>query len=160
MMSQFRFSLMVLTLLVSMPFQSIGANAYLNKDVPPQSSAPAHGSAAGGIEILTDTEGVNFNSYIKEVYSSVKKRWFSNMPPSIEKGNQGVNAVEFRILQDGTVPQDFVKMVQHSGKSDLDAASLEAVREAGPFSHLPEKFSQPFVLLRFNFYYNLKPPKP
>jgi outer membrane biosynthesis protein TonB len=47
-----------------------------------------------------------------------------------------------------------------SGKDELDTASLPAVREAEPFKPLPEKFSQPFILLRITFYYNLKPPTP
>jgi outer membrane biosynthesis protein TonB len=53
-----------------------------------------------------------------------------------------------------------VELMNHSRKSDLDAASLEAIREAGPFDKLPEKFSQPFILVRVTFYYNVKPPTP
>jgi TonB family protein len=80
------------------------------------------------------------------------------MPPSVEKGNQGVNAVKFRILRDGSVPKDSVELMYRSGKDELDTASLPAVREAEPFKPLPEKFSQPFILLRIT--YNLKPPTP
>ena len=50
-------------------------------------------------------------------------------------------------------------MVSRSEKKDFDAASLRAIREAAPFEHLPEKFSQPFIVLRFHFYYNLPLPK-
>ena len=82
------------------------------------------------------------------------------MPPSVEKGEQGVNSVEFHILQNGTVPKDSVKMGFQSGKTALDAASLQAVREAAPINHLPDKFSQPFIVLRITFYYNVKPPNP
>jgi hypothetical protein len=32
-------------------------------------------------------------------------------------------------------------------------------RETAPFSHLPENFSQPFIELRFTFYYNLPIPQ-
>ena len=62
--------------------------------------------------------------------------------------------MEFRVLQDGNVTKDSLKITASSRKSDLDAASLQKVREAAPFSHLPEKFTQPFVELRFTFYYN------
>ncbi len=71
-----------------------------------------------------------------------------------------MNAVQFRILRNGNIPNDSVELTYHSGKSDLDAASLQAIREAGPFDKLPEKFSQPFAVLRVTFYYNLKPPTP
>jgi outer membrane biosynthesis protein TonB len=130
-------------------------NGYIN---PPQQNAPA--SRAGcAITMLSDTEGVDFNSYLRDAYLSVKKRWFANMPPSVEKGQQGTNTVEFRVLQDGTVPKDSLKMTVWSEKSDFDAASVEGIQEGAPFGHLPEKFSKPFIVLRFTFYYNLPVPK-
>lgn len=61
--------------------------------------------------MLTDTEGVDFNSYLRDVYLSVKKHWFANMPPSVEKGQQGTNTIEFHVLQDGSVPKDSIKIV-------------------------------------------------
>ena len=45
------------------------------------------------MEMLTDTEGIDFKPYIHDVYLSVKKSWFAGMPPSVGKGQQGVNAV-------------------------------------------------------------------
>ncbi|HTP69591.1 MAG TPA: energy transducer TonB [Dongiaceae bacterium] len=124
------------------------------------SLSPVHADdeSAAQVAMLSDSQGVNFDEYLRGVYLSVKKSWFQNMPATVSFGNQGINAVEFRILQNGSVPQDFVKIVLKSEKSDLDAASLRAVRTAS-FSHLPEKYSQPFIVLRFTFYYNSKPPK-
>lgn len=81
------------------------------------------------------------------------------MPPSVESGQQGINTVQFRVLKDGTVPEDFLKLVFSSEKKDLDEASLQGVRKAAPFSHLPETYSQPFIVLRFTFYYNIAPKK-
>ena len=129
-----------------------------NPERPPNSTASI-GSARAAIEIRTDTEGVDFNPYLRELYFSVKKRWFANMPPSVEKGQQGRNTVEFRVLQDGSVPNDSVKMVFSSEKSDLDSASLQGLREAAPFNQLPGAFSKPFIVLRFTFYYNLPLPQ-
>jgi TonB family protein len=127
---------------------------------PPQQNAPASRATAGcAIIMLSDTEGVDFNFYLRDVYLSVKKRWFANMPPSVEKGQQGTNTVEFRVLRDGTVPRDSLKMTVRSEKSDFDAASIEGIQEAAPFGHLPEKFSKPSIVLRFTFYYNLSVPK-
>ena len=134
---------------------------FQSKDAPQQSSGSTEklGQAGSGIEMLTDTEGVDFTSYLREVGVSVKKRWFANMPPSTEKGQQGINKVEFRVLRDGNVPIDSLKMVLSSEKSDFDSASSQAVREAAPFNHLPEKFSKPFIEIRFTFYYNVVPQK-
>jgi TonB family protein len=121
--------------------------------------SPSKGFAGCGIELKTDTQGIDFNLYMRDTYLSVKKRWFANMPPSLEKGQQGSNAVELRVLKDGSVPKDSIKMVVSSEKTDFDAASLRAIQEAAPFNHLPEKFSKPFIVLRFTFYYNLPIPR-
>jgi TonB family protein len=139
--------------------QTIATTTFSSKDVPQQSGSVAKGYAACAIQMRSDTQGVDFNSYLRDVYVSVKKRWFANMPPSVEKGQQGTNTFEFHVLQDGSVPKDSLKMVLSSDRSDFDAASLQGIREAAPFSHLPEKLAQPFIVLRFTFYYNLPIPK-
>ncbi len=123
----------------------------------PQSagSTPKHAQVRSGLEMLTDTEGIDFNAYLRTVYISVRQNWSAIMPPSVQMGQQGVNSVEFRIMQDGKIPEDFVKLTARSGKEDLDRASLTAIRALAPFDHLPEKFSQPFIALRITFYYNM-----
>lgn len=132
-------------------------NDYANR---PQQNGPApRGTAGCAITMLSDTEDVDFNSYLRDAYLSVKKRWFANMPPSVEKGQQATNTVEFRVLRDGTVPKDSIKMTLRAEKSDFDATSVEGIQEAAPFGRLPEKFSKPFIVLRFTFYYNLPVPK-
>ena len=42
-----------------------------------------HGTAGAGVEMLTDTEGVDFNDYLRRVYITVKQNWFSVMPASV-----------------------------------------------------------------------------
>ena len=114
----------------------------------------------GGIEVLTDTEGVDFNSYLHGLYLAVRDKWQAGMPPAVKSGLQGKNSVQFRVLRDGKVPEDFLKLASSSENKDLDEASLQAVRKAAPFSHLPEKYSQSFIELRMTFYYNIPPQKP
>jgi len=154
--------LLLMALLVSTQFRALGTAVTQQKNGPLQSnSAPNNPQARSGtIEMLTDTEGIDFNAYIHSLYKSVKKSWFANMAPSVQLGQQGKNAVQFRVLRDGTVPEDYLKLVYSSEKKDLDEASLQAVRKAAPFSRLPEKYSQPFIELRMTFSYNVAPPKP
>ena len=151
--------MLVLMFLVSTPWLEPVSSAVSYESAPQQSTPPSKARAACGIEMRTDTEGVDFNPYLRDVYLSVKKRWFANMAPSVEKGQQGTNAIEFHVLQDGSVPKDSIKMVVSSEKSDFDAASLQGIQEAAPFNHLPDKFSKPFIVLRFMFYYNLPIPR-
>lgn len=119
-----------------------------------------HDKSGFTFEILSDHEGIDFNATLREICLSVKQSWFEHMPPSALLGNEGVNTVEFRILQEGNIPEDSVKMTLRSNKTDLDAASVQAIRKARSVSHLPEKFSQPFIVVRSTFYYNSSPPKP
>jgi TonB family protein len=139
-----------------MPFQldaRVGAPNSASQDEA--SGQTVRGTAE--IEMLTRTEGVNFNSYLPKVYRATKKRWFASMPASVARGNEGINSVEFRILQDGTVPKEFMRIKASSGKADLDAASFAGIRTAAPFAKLPTDFTAPYIEVRFTFYYNLEP---
>jgi TonB family protein len=149
--------LIALVLLASLqPLTLRTALALQSKDVSPQSQEPIQKKPqiGSGIQLLSDTQGVDFNSYLQTMYLSVKYKWQSVLPPSVGSGEQGRNTVQFRVLQDGTVPEEFLKLVFSSEKKDLDEASMQAIRKAAPFSHLPEKYSAPFIILRFTFAYN------
>jgi TonB C terminal len=150
--------LLVLAALVSVPFQPVGTVTLPNGDVPQSGdSTPGHGrfDSTSGLEMLTDKEGIDFDPYLFAVLLSVRQNWYAVIPPSVESGQQGINTAEFRVLQDGKVPADFLKLTVHSGKEEFDRASLIAIRASTPFSHLPEKFSHPFIALRITFYYNM-----
>jgi TonB family protein len=155
--------LLIFVLLMAMTFQVVpfhadamgGASGGALQDEV--SAQTARGTT--GIEMLTPTQGVNFNSYLAKVYRTIKERWFAKMPASAAKGNKGIDVVEFRILQDGTVPEEFLKIRNASGKADLDEASLAGIRTAAPFAKLPADFAGPYIELRFTFYYNLEPPR-
>ena len=132
--------------------------AFTHEAAQQQNGPTSRHTAACTFKMLSETEGVDFDFYLRDLYLSVRKQWFAKMPGSVARGQQGTNTIEFRVLQDGSVPKDSLKMVVSSENSDFDEASLQAVRNAAPFSHLPEKFSKPDIGLRFTFYYNLPLP--
>ncbi|HLZ91070.1 MAG TPA: hypothetical protein VKQ28_05095 [Candidatus Acidoferrum sp.] len=115
------------------------------------------GSAAAGIEMLTPTEGVDFNDYLARVYQSVKRNWFAVMPASVELGDKGVVSLQFRIMKNGGVPDGEPVKVFGSGKEPLDRAAISSIRTSNPFEPLPTAFSGPYIELRFTYYYNLQP---
>jgi outer membrane biosynthesis protein TonB len=115
------------------------------------------GSAAAGIEMLTPTEGVDFNDYLARVYQSVKRNWFAVMPASVELGDKGVVSLQFRIMKNGGVPDGEPVKVFGSGKEPLDRAAISSIRTSNPFEPLPPAFSGPYIELRFTYYYNLQP---
>jgi outer membrane biosynthesis protein TonB len=125
--------------------------------IPTRPGAGGQGSAYAGIEMLTPTEGVNFNDYLARVYQSVKRNWFAVMPASVELGDKGVVSLQFRIMRNGGVPEGEPVKVFGSGKEPLDRAAISSIRTSNPFEPLPPAFSGPYIELRFTYYYNLQP---
>lgn len=126
-------------------------------------SSPGGGGGGGGgqgfagnaVEILTPTEGVDFSTYIARVLASVKRNWYSVMPESARLGDQGKVVLQFRIMQNGVVPEQEPVMMGSSGKEPLDRAAMSSIRASTPFEPLPTAFSGPYIELRFIFLYNI-----
>lgn len=116
------------------------------------------GTAGAGLEMLTDTEGVDFQDYLRRVYLTVKQNWFSVMPASVQLGDQGVVSLQFKIMKDGSVPTGDPAQVFSSGKEPLDRAAYSSIRASNPFQPLPSAFKGPYIELRFTYYYNIQPP--
>lgn len=128
--------------------------------VPSNSGLPGAGGQAqayGAMEMLTPTEGVDFNEYLHRVYIIVKRNWFSVMPESVRLGDKGVVSLQFRIMRNGIVPDGEPVRVSTSGKEPLDRAAVSSIRASSPFEPLPPAFSGPYIELRFTYYYNLQP---
>jgi TonB family protein len=118
-----------------------------------------HGGQIGvGPEILTPTDGVDFDSYLRRLVAKVRQNWVAVMPESVYLGDQGVVAITFRINADGSFPADSLNLDRSSGKDPLDTAAMSAIRTSSPFEPLPPQYKRPFIELRFGFYYNIKPP--
>lgn len=116
------------------------------------------GTAGAGIEMLTDTQGVDFNDYLRRIYYIVKGNWYAVMPPSVELGEQGVVSLHVKIMRDGSVPDPEPVMLYGSGKEPLDRAAVSSIRTSNPFPPLPAQFKGPYIELRYTYYYNIQPP--
>ena len=128
--------------------------------VPSNSGIPGGGGQAqayGAMEMLTPTEGVDFNDYLHRVYITVRRNWFSVMPESVRLGDKGVVALQFRIMRNCTGPDGEPVRLAGSGKEPLDRAAVSSIRASNPFEPLPPQFSGPYIELRFTYYYNLQP---
>jgi outer membrane biosynthesis protein TonB len=134
--------------------RSIGGGQIPTRPAP---GGGGRGSVGAGIEMLTPTEGVDFNDYLNRVYITVKRNWFAVMPASVELGDKGVVSLQFRILKNGGVPDGEPVTVFGSGKEPLDRAAISSIRSSNPFEPLPPAFSGPYIELRFTYYYNLQP---
>ena len=127
----------------------------------PGGGAPSYGGgggggeAYGGVEMLTPTQGVDFNDYLARVVSRVKLNWYSVMPESVYLGEKGRVILQFKIMSNGNVPDAEPQLMSSSGKEPLDRAAYSSIRTSSPFEPLPPAFSGPFIELRFIFLYNL-----
>ena len=119
-----------------------------------------HGGAqtGAGASIISPTDGVDFDSYLRRLVAKVRQNWIAVMPESVYLGDQGVVAITFRINSDGSFPPESLNLDRSSGKDPLDTAAMAAIRSSSPFEPLPPQFKRPYIELRFGFYYNVKPP--
>ncbi len=125
----------------------------------PQPESPNPFSTSGQastLDILSDTQGVDFASYLDGVVRTIKKKWdhlilTSARPPTLRKA---MAAVEFSILRDGTVSETRLQDGGSSGDADLDNAALNSITASNPFPPLPNEFSGQYLALRFHFCYN------
>ncbi len=108
----------------------------------------------GNLEVLTDTQGVDFGPYLARVLQAVRMNWYAVIPeearPPLMK--RGKVSIEFVILKDGKVAG--MKIVGPSGDVSLDRAAWAGITASVPFAPLPGEFHGPYIALRFHFYYN------
>lgn len=116
----------------------------------------APGQTGNGVQILTNTQGVDFDPYLRRIVEIVRRNWYAVMPETVYLGTKGRVVVIFNINANGTVPG--LKPVSLSGTDSLDHAAEASISASNPFPPLPSQFHGPSITLQFSFYYNLTPP--
>jgi TonB family protein len=111
----------------------------------------AHGRQLGNLEILSDTQGVDFGPYLQRILQDVKDNWYRLIPESAEM-KKGKLAIEFAITKDGKIAD--MQLRATSGDIALDRAAWGGITASNPFPPLPSEFNGPYLALRFRFYYN------
>ena len=109
------------------------------------------GQQYGALDILSDTQGVDFGPYLQRLLQEVKEHWYELIPESAEM-KKGKLALEFAISKDGHVMG--LKLVQSSGDTALDRPAWGSITGSNPFPALPAEFNGPYLSLRFRYYYN------
>ena len=108
----------------------------------------------GPMEVLSDTQGVDFGPYLERVLQAVRMNWYNLIPeearpPLLKKGKV---SIEFVILKDGKTAG--MRIIGPSGDVSLDRAAWGGITASVPFAPLPNEFHGPYLALRFHFYYN------
>ncbi len=111
----------------------------------------AHGRQLGQLDILSDTQGVDFGPYLQRILQDVKENWYHLIPESAEM-KKGKLAIEFAITKDGKVAD--MRLFASSGDPALDRPAWGSITASNPFPPLPSDFTGPYLALRFRFFYN------
>ena len=108
---------------------------------------------ASALELMSDTQGVDFKPYLIRILSSVRRNWFAVMPESARLGRKGRVLIQFAINKDGTVPK--LVIATPSGTDALDRAAVAGISASNPFPPLPSEFKGGQVRLQLTFRYNV-----
>ena len=111
----------------------------------------AHGRQLGNLEVLSDTQGVDFGPYLQRILQEVRENWYRAIPESAEM-KKGKLQIEFAITKEGKVAD--MRLTAGSGDVALDRAAWAGISASNPFPPLPTDFTGPYLALRFRFYYN------
>ena len=119
------------------------------------SQAPAALPLKSGATILSDTMGVDFSSYLRQLHADIKSRWDPLIPQEVAapQKKKGIVGIRLTILPDGRIGA--MKLETRSGDVSLDKAAWYAITSQGTFSPLPSDFHGPNLELRIGFFYNI-----
>ena len=123
--------------------QVVWPEAVHSHDQKPQSK--------GLVEILSDTQGVDFGPYLQAMLPVVRANWYHLIPESAQF-KKGKLAIEFAIAKDGKVAD--MRLIESSGDVALDRPAWASITASNPFPPLPGDFTGPYLALRVRFYYN------
>jgi outer membrane biosynthesis protein TonB len=127
--------------------------------------APApHGGMSSPVEVLSDTEGVDFGPYLTKIIREIKAAWYPLIPEEAQPplNKQGETQIRITILPDGRLHvQDGVHngMVLEGSTHDdaLNRAAWGSITSVGQFPPLPKEFHGPELVLRIHYLYNIQP---
>jgi hypothetical protein len=147
-------------LLISLSAKAQTAPA--NSPNPPPASAEAYKpklqAPTGGIEILSDTQGVDFKPWLAHWQKRTERTWDKLIPdevnpPTMKKGQV---LIRFKVLPNGRLKDGSMVLEGRSGDVALDRAAWGALTGSN-YPPLPAEFHGPYLELRVLFLYNMKP---
>jgi TonB family protein len=123
------------------------------------SSPGSHRPLQAGAEILSDTMGVDFSSYMRRLHDDIQRNWDPLIPEEVEPPlmKKGIVGIRFTILPDGKIGA--MTLETRSGDVALDHAAWNAITSEGQFPPLPRQFHGPQLELRVGFFYNIPLPE-
>jgi hypothetical protein len=130
-------------------------------DLPSGGGLSRHpGAGTGGVEILSDTQGVDFNSWLARWHWETEHTWDPLIPDEVNPpiNKSGMVAIRFKVLPNGRLMDGSLILEGRSGDVALDRAAWGALTGSN-YPPLPRDFHGPYLELRAFFLYNMEPPR-
>jgi len=114
------------------------------------------GAGTGGIQVLSDTQGVDFSAWLARWHFITERTWDPLIPDEVNPPilKSGMVAVHFKVLPNGQVID--MQLDGRSGDTGLDRAAWGAI-SGSSYPALPRDFHGPYLELRAYFLYNEQP---
>jgi len=117
----------------------------------------AHQGLNTGVDVLSDTMGVDFNPYLRRILRQIYDTWLPLIPeearPPLNK--QGETLIRFSILPDGRIGG--MHLDGSTQDQAIDRAAWGSITGVGQFPPLPKEFHGPNLELRIHYLVNKKP---
>ena len=114
------------------------------------------GAGSGGVQVLSDTQGVDFSSWLARWHYITEHTWDPLIPDEVNPPilKSGVVVIRFKVLPNGQVVD--MTLDGRSGDTGLDRAAWGAITGSN-YPALPREFHGPYLELRAYFLYNMEP---
>jgi hypothetical protein len=128
-------------------------------NLPSGSGLSMHpGAGSGAPDILSDTQGVDFNGWLQRWHRETERNWDPLIPDEVNPpiSKSGIVAIRFKVLPSGRLMDGSLMLEGRSGDVALDRAAWGALTSSN-YPPLPRDFHGPYLELRAYFYYNMEP---
>jgi len=116
------------------------------------------GAGTGGVEVLSDTQGVDFNGWLQRWHRETERTWDPLIPDEVNPPllKAGAVQIRFKVLPNGRIMDGSMILEGRSGDVALDRAAWGALTGSN-YPPLPRDFHGPYLELRALFLYNIEP---
>jgi hypothetical protein len=118
------------------------------------------GAGSGGVQILSDQQGVDFSNWLQRWHRETENTWDPLIPDEVNPPilKSGMVAIRFKVLPNGRLMDGSLQLEGRSGDTALDRAAWGALTGSN-YPPLPRDFHGPYLELRAYFLYNMQVPK-
>ena len=116
------------------------------------------GAGTGGVQVLSDTQGVDFSSWLLRWHRETERTWDPLIPDEVNPPilKKGAVVIRFKVLPNGRIMDGSMVLEGRSGDTGLDRAAWGALTGSN-YPTLPHEFHGPYLELRAIFLYNMEP---